>query len=45
MSENCDVIVNFLIYGQFGGIGKPNSGLIICKTYVFVNSNLLSYEN
>ena len=26
MSENCDVIVIFLIYGQFGVIRKRNSG-------------------
>ena len=25
MSANNGVIVNFLIYGQFGGIQKPNS--------------------
>ena len=25
MSENCDVIVIFLIYGHFGAIRKPNS--------------------
>ena len=26
MSENCDLVVMFLIYGQFGAILKPNSG-------------------
>ena len=31
MSENCDVIVIFLIYGQFGVIGKRDSGPILCK--------------
>ena len=45
MSENCDVIVIFQIYGQFGAIQKPDSGSIVCKTYVFINSNLLSYKN
>ena len=45
MSVNCDVIVTFLIYGQFGAIWKPNSGCIICKTYIFKNTNLLSYKN
>ena len=45
MSENCDVIVIFPIYGQFGAIRKPDSGRIVCKTYVFINSNLLSYKN
>ena len=32
MSANCDVIVIFLIYGQFRAIQKPNSGCIIWKT-------------
>ena len=26
MTENCDVIVILLIYGEFGAIRKPNSG-------------------
>ena len=43
--ENCDVIVIFPIYGQFGAIRKPDSGRIVCKTYVFITSNLLSYKN
>ena len=41
MSKYCDVIVIFSIYGQFRAIWKPNSGCIVCKTYVFINSNLL----
>ena len=45
MSANCDVIVIFPIYGQFGAIRKPDSGLIVCKTYIFINNNLLSYKN
>ena len=45
MLENCDVIVIFPIYGQFGAIRKPDSGRIVCKTYIFINSNLLSYKN
>ena len=44
ISENCDVIVIFPIYGQFGAIWKPNSRCIVCQTYVFINSNLLSYK-
>ena len=32
MSENCDVIVIFSIYGQFGAIRKPDSGSRPCKT-------------
>ena len=42
MSKNCDVIVIFSIYGQFGAIQKPDSGCSNCKTYVFIKSNFLS---
>ena len=35
MSENCDVIFNFPIYGQSGAIRKPDSGLMVCKTFFF----------
>ena len=35
----------FSIYGQFGAILKSESGRIVCKTYIFINSNLLSYKN
>ena len=45
MSENYDVIVIFLIYGQFGAIRKSNSRHIVCKNYIFINSNLLVYKN
>ena len=45
MSVNCDVIVIFSIYSQFGAIQKPDSGRIAYKSYIFINSNLLSYEN
>ena len=45
MSTNCDVIVIFTIYDQFGAIQKPDSGGIVCKTYIFIKSNLLSYKN
>ena len=45
MSKNCDVIAIFSIYGQFGAIWKPDSGRIVCKTYIFINSNLFSYKN
>ena len=24
---------------------KPDSGRIVCKTYIYINSNLLSYKN
>ena len=45
MLENCNVIVIFSIYGQFGGIWKPDSRCRVCKSYIFMNSNLLSYKN
>ena len=45
VSGNCDVIVILPIYGQFWAIRKPDSGYIVCKTYIFFNSNLLSYRN
>ena len=45
MSANCDVIVVFPIYDQFGAIWKPDSGRIVCKTYIFINSDHLSYKN
>ena len=45
MSENCDVIVISPIWGQFGAIWKPDSGRIVYKTYIFINSNLSSYKN
>ena len=41
MLENCDVIVIFSIYGQFGAIPKPDSGRRGYKSYVFVNCKLL----
>ena len=44
MLANCDFIVIFPIYGQFGAIWKPDSGRIVCKIYVFIKSNLLSYK-
>ena len=42
MPVNCDIIVIFSIYGQFGSIQKTDSGHIVCK--IFVNSKLLSYK-
>ena len=44
ISANCDVIVIFPIYGQFRAIWKSDSRRIVCKTYIFINSNLLSYK-
>ena len=45
MSEDFDVIVIFSIYGHFGAVWKQDSRRRVCKTYVFINSNLLSYKN
>ena len=45
ISENCGVIAIFPIYGQFGAIRKPDAGCIVCKTYIFIKSDLLSYKN
>ena len=45
ISKNCDVIVVFPIFGQFGAVWKPNYGHRVCKTYVFINSNFLIYKN
>ena len=43
--ETCHVIVFFRIFGQFGTVRRPGSGHRVCKSYVFSNSNLLSYKN
>ena len=45
MSENYEVIVIFPIYGQFGAIRKRDSCRIVYKTYIFINSDVLSYKN
>ena len=45
MSTNCDIIVTFPIYDQFGTIPKPDSRRVFCKTYVFITSKLLSCKN
>ena len=38
-SANCDVMIICPIYGQFGAIWRPESGRIVCKTYIVINSN------
>ena len=45
MSANYDVIVIFPIYGQFRAIRKVYSKCMVCKTYIFIKSKLLSYKN
>ena len=37
MLADCDVIVIFPVYGQFGAIRKPGSRRIVCKTYITGN--------
>ena len=44
MSENYGNIVICSIYGQFEDIEKQDSGRIVCKTYIVINSNLSSYK-
>ena len=45
ISENCEVIAMFSISSQFGATWKPDSGRIVCKTYIFISSSsLLSYK-
>ena len=44
MLTNCDIIIFFPIYGKFAAIRKPDSGRMVYKTYIFINSNLLSYK-
>ena len=44
ISENCDVIVIFQIFGQIGATMRPDSGHRVCKNYVFSNKSLLSYK-
>ena len=36
MSENCDVIVSFLIYGKFGAIRKPESSKLMFSLVVTI---------
>ena len=37
ITTNCDVIVIFSIYGQFGAIQRPDSESMVCNTYIFIN--------
>ena len=45
MSGNCDVIVIFPIYGQFGAIRMRDCRRIVCKSLRFINSNLFMSQN
>ena len=45
ISANCDIIVTFSIYGQSGAIQKPDSRGTVCKSFIFIDSNLSSHRN
>ena len=45
ISVKCDIFVIFSIDGQFIAIKRLNYKRIVCKSYIFINSNLLSYKN
>ena len=45
MSEHFDVITIFFIFVQFGAVRRPDPRRRVCKSYVFSNSNLVSYKN
>ena len=47
MSVHCEVTVAFPIYAQFGAeqSGSCIPERMVFKTYIFINSNLLSYKN
>ena len=42
MSTSFDIVFIFLIYDQFGAIGKPDSGRMVYKTNIFINGNVFS---
>ena len=44
MPTNFGVIVISPIYSQFWAIRKLDSGCIVCETYIFIKSKLLSYK-
>ena len=45
MLLNYDVIVIFMICIQLGAIRMLVSRYIVCKTYIFIKNNMLSYKN
>ena len=45
MLTNCGVTFILPIYSQSGAILKEDSGQMVCNTYIFVNSIILSDEN
>ena len=45
MSVNYDAVAILPIYEKFGAIRKPDSERMVCNSFIFINSNLLSYKN
>ena len=45
MSANCDMIIIFQSYGHFAAMRKPDSGRMVCKTYISINNSLSSRKN
>ena len=45
ISANSDINDIFPIYSQFGAIWKLDSACMVRKSYIFINSNLLTYKN
>ena len=45
MSENFNVIAIFPMFGQFGATWNPDSGCIVCKTCIFIDSNLCNLNS
>ena len=45
MSANCDVIIIFAIYSQFGTIWILDSTHMVCKCCIVINGKLLSCKN
>ena len=45
--KSCQQIVtlSFSFYGQFEDLRKPDSGCVVCKTNILINSYLTKTEN
>ena len=39
MLANCNAIIIFLTYDQFGATRKPDFASMVSKTYIFINRN------
>ena len=45
ISENCDIIIIFLIYSPFGAIWKLDSRPTVCKNFLIVTLYFTKTEN